>query len=124
MMPLQLRGKILCVEGDRAVLRSLVFGLETYRFEVVSAVHGGYALDAFHSHDGKFDAVLTDHDMPQVNGLALVNYLRAFHFTGQIWIMSGHLTALDREAYRELAISGFLQKPFDPSLLAELFLSK
>lgn len=119
-----LRGKILCVEDDRAVLRALVLSLEACRFEIVSAVHGGYALDAFHSHGGKFDAVLTDHDMPQVNGLALVNYLRAFHFTGQIWIMSGHLTASDREAYREFSVSGFLQKPFDPTLLAELFLSQ
>jgi DNA-binding NtrC family response regulator len=112
------------VEDDRAVLPALVLGLEACHFEIVSAVHGGYALDAFHLHAEKFDAVLTDHDMPQVNGLALLKYLRAFDFKGPVWVMSGHLTVADREAYRGFAISGFLQKPFDISSLADLLLSR
>jgi len=116
--------RILCVEDDRVVLRALVLSLEACHFEVVSAVHGGYALDEFHSYAGKFDAILTDHDMPQVNGLALVEYLRAFDFKGRIWVMSGQLTPSDRQAYRNFGVSGFLQKPFDLDLLIELFLSQ
>jgi two-component system chemotaxis response regulator CheY len=117
-------GRILCVEDDRAVLSALVAGLESYHFEVVSALHGGYALDKFHLYAGKFDAVLTDHDMPQVNGLALVKYLRALDFKGRVVVMSGHLTPPDYRAYQEFAIGGFFQKPFDISLLAELLLSQ
>jgi DNA-binding response OmpR family regulator len=118
------RGRILCVEDDRSVLRALVLGLEARHFEVVPAVHGGYALDKFHSYAGKFDAVLTDHDIPQVNGLTLVKYLRALDFKGRVVVMSGRFTAADYRAYQDFAVSGFFQKPFDISLLVELLLSR
>jgi len=113
-------GRILCVENDPAMLRALTLGLEAYHFEVVTAAHGGDALDRFHSYAGKFDAVLTDNNMPEMNGLKLVKFLRALGFNGRILIMSGRLTASDCREYENLGVSGFFQKPCEMSLLAGL----
>jgi DNA-binding response OmpR family regulator len=105
-------------------LKVLVLGLEAYDFEVVTAIHGDDALAKFHSSTGKFDAVLTDHDMPGMNGLQFVRSLRALGFSGRVVVMSGRLSASDCRAYHDFAVSGFFQKPFEIGLLAEMLLSK
>jgi len=104
-------------------LKVLVLGLEAYDFEVMTAVHGDDALAKFHSSNGKLDAVLTDHDMPGMNGLQFVRSLRALGFNGRVVVMSGRLNTSDAGAYQDCAISGFFQKPFPVSLVAELLLS-
>ena len=105
-------------------LKVLVLGLEAYNFEVVSAIHGDDALAKFHSSSGKFDAVLTDHDMPGMNGLQFVRSLRALGFGGRVVVMSGRLTVSDCRVYHDFAVSGFFQKPFSVSMVAELLLSQ
>ena len=47
------RGRILCGENDREVLRALVLGLEACHLGGVSALHGGHTQDEFHSYAGK-----------------------------------------------------------------------
>jgi len=117
------RLRILCVEGDPTFLKMLALGLKAYHFEVVTAIHAGDALAKFCSSTEKFDAVLTDHDMPGMAGLKFVRSLRVLGFRGRVVLMSGRLTASEAKAYQDFAISGFFQKPFEISLLAEMLLS-
>jgi DNA-binding NtrC family response regulator len=74
----------------------------------------------FQAHAGNFLAVLTDTDMPHMNGSVLVKNLRALDYCGQILVMSGHWTASSHRAYQDLSVNAFLQKPFEISMVAAM----
>ncbi len=114
--------RLLCVDDNPMLLHSLKLGFHAYGFEVVTASHGIDALTQFQDHGGNFGAVLTDNDMPKMNGVALVKHLRALGYRGQVLIMSGCMTEMDRHAYYNLEVSGFLHKPFDVGMVATLLM--
>src|SRR5678816_4563506 len=70
--------KILVVEDSssmRAFLTTIIEGgTESYDLEVVEASSGFEALKSLPHH--KFDAILTDINMPDINGLELVSFLK------------------------------------------------
>jgi DNA-binding response OmpR family regulator len=97
-------------------------GLEMNGFEVVTAGDGVEALREFKAQPGDFGAIVTDHDMPKMNGAEFVRSVREIGFKGRIVVMSGRLTVQDLRAYQNYAISGFFHKPFQVSLLATMLL--
>lgn len=104
------------------LLQTLAVAFKEYPFEVVTASHGVDALMQFQTYDGDFGAILTDNDMPKMNGVALVKYLRALGYARSILVMSGHLTPADSHAYQALEVSGFFHKPFEIGLLASMLM--
>ncbi len=108
---------ILCVDDSPGLLTTLQLGLGHYGFEVTTACNGADALMQFKSHSGKFDAILTDNEMPQMNGLEFVRSVLKEGFEGRIIVMSGNLKPEDLRAYQAYSISGFVHKPFDISSL-------
>jgi DNA-binding NtrC family response regulator len=101
---------------------ALKMGLGAYGFEVIVASHGIDALMQYKAYAGDFGAIVTDNDMPRMNGLELVRSVRKIGFKGRVVVMSGHLKAEDLRAYQDQAISGFFHKPFEMSLLATMLL--
>lgn len=75
--------------------------------------------------DPTFDLVITDHHMPNMNGLELVTALRERGFAGRIMVFSSELSADVAALYRSLKVDRLLYKPVFPSVLrqtlAELF---
>jgi DNA-binding response OmpR family regulator len=114
--------RILCVDDNPQLLQTLALGFQAYGFEVITASHGIDALMQFEAHSGNFVAVLTDTDIPNMNGTVLVKNLRALDYRGQILVMSGHWTATNHHAYEDLAVNGFLQKPFEISMVATMLM--
>jgi CheY-like chemotaxis protein len=88
-------------------------GLEHYGFEVVTACNGAEALLQFKAHSGKFDAILTDNEMPQMNGLEFVRSIFHEGFKGRIVVMSGNFKPEELQAYQSYPISSFVHKPLD-----------
>ncbi|MET0342627.1 MAG: sigma-54 dependent transcriptional regulator [Polyangiales bacterium] len=64
-----MKGRILLVEDDAALRRSLSVGLGDHDFEVHASASGAEALSALAARD--FDVLLTDLNMPGMDGLAL-----------------------------------------------------
>jgi two-component system chemotaxis response regulator CheY len=59
----------------RAYLTTIIeSGTESYDLEIVEAASGFEALKTLPHH--KFDAILTDINMPDINGLELVSFLK------------------------------------------------
>jgi len=90
--------------------------------EVLTACNGVDALKQFKANTGDFSAIVTDHDMPQMNGHELVRSLRALGFNGRIVVVSSCLSAEELLEYQTHAISGFLQMPFNLAALATMLL--
>lgn len=102
--------------------RMLKIALGIYGFEVITASHGVDALMQYEAHKGQFGAVISDHDMPYLNGLGFVRSVRQKGYKGRIVVMSGRLSVEDLREYEPHAISGFFHKPFEVSLLAAMLL--
>jgi two-component system chemotaxis response regulator CheY len=76
---------------------------------VVSVIDGQQALELAGAEH--FDVLVTDHNMPILNGLELVTALRHRGFTGKIVVHTSRLTPVEEAEYRALRIDGLLMKP-------------
>jgi two-component system chemotaxis response regulator CheY len=99
--------KILIIDDDEGVRRSIVRCLSTMNVEILEAGDGkeGVALLAKSS-----DVVLliTDVVMPNLDGLKLIEQLR---------IVSGHASPAKLQKAKELNIEGWINKPFNADRL-------
>ena len=89
---------------------------------------GAIALETIKAAPHSIDLLITDHHMPNMNGLELVTALRALRtlpFSAKIIIFSSELSPDVSAAYRQLGVDRILSKPIFPSelrqVLAELF---
>ncbi len=115
--------KILVVEDSssmRAFLTTIIEGgSEPYELDVVEASSGFEALKALPHH--KFDAILTDINMPDINGLELVSFLKnhPVYRTIPIMVISTESTEEDRKRACALGAEEYLKKPFQSAELVE-----
>jgi two-component system cell cycle sensor histidine kinase/response regulator CckA len=114
--------RLLVVDDNPMLLQTLAVGFRACGFEVVTASHGIDALMQFQAHAGDFAAILTDTDMPKMNGPTLVKNLRALDYRGRILVMSGRMSVSDAREYQDLQVSGFLSKPFEVSMVSTMLL--
>ena len=115
--------KILVVEDSssmRAYLTTIIEGgTESYDLEIVEASSGFEALKSLPHH--KFDAILTDINMPDINGLELVSFLKnhpTYH-TIPIMVISTESTEADRKRAAALGAEEYLVKPFQSGELVD-----
>jgi two-component system chemotaxis response regulator CheY len=115
--------KILLVE-DSASMRSYLAniiesGTEDDDVEIVEAANGFEALKSLPHH--KFDAILTDINMPDINGLELVSFLKnhPIYKSIPIMVISTESTAEDRSRAAALGAEEYLSKPFEPLELVD-----
>jgi len=115
--------KILVVEDSssmRAYLTTIIEGgTESYDLEIVEASSGFEALKSLPHH--KFDAILTDINMPDINGLELVSFLKNHptYRTIPIMVISTETTEADRKRASALGVEEYLVKPFQSGELVD-----
>ena len=107
---------ILIVDDEPSVAQSLIFvlnGPSGPRCKLTSVADGEEALAKMDATACPFDLVMTDNNMPRINGLELVRELRARKFSGKILVLSAHLSEENTQAYQELSVDTLMPKPFD-----------
>ncbi len=103
----------------RAFVRAALVSAEGLgQLEIVEAQGGFDALRLLPR--GPWDLVITDINMPDINGLELISFIRKSeaHRATPILIISTASSARDRERGMTLGASGYLVKPFTPEVLA------
>lgn len=70
--------------------------------------------------DPGFDLVITDHHMPNMNGLELVTRLRELEFPGKILVFSSELGSAVAADYMRLKVDRIIYKPVYPSVLRQV----
>ena len=106
---------ILIADDDAAILTLLADLLRQNEFHVVTACDGAQALDRAREHANQIDLLLTDFEMPHMNGVQLAAAIRQFQPRIGVVLMSG---SHNLEA-ASVACSTFLSKPFTPRVLLE-----
>lgn len=116
--------RILVVEDSvsmRAFVRSTLESRlsDAEDVEVVEAASGFDALRLLPR--GPYDLVITDINMPDINGLELVQFMRKseLHRRTPILLISTQSSERDRQRGLSLGADAYLAKPFTPELLLE-----
>ena len=113
--------KILIAE-DSPTMRSLIVSTISAmgEYETVEAANGFEALRILPRE--KVDLIITDINMPDINGLELVSFIRNnenYRMT-PLFIISTEGSERDREKGLALGANAYLVKPFAPQQLQEL----
>jgi len=111
---------ILAVDDSASMRQMLSHTLRAAGFEVLEAVDGADALTQATARP--VDLVLTDQNMPRMDGLALTAALRARPATAQVpvLILTTESDQAVKAAARAAGATGWLAKPFDPARLVDV----
>lgn len=111
---------ILTVDDSPSIRQMLAYVLVSAGYKVLEAADGeeGLAL----AQANTVDLVLTDHNMPKMDGVNLTKALRALPAYRKVPIMmlSTESSPVLKQAGREAGATGWMVKPFDPDKLLEM----
>ncbi len=100
--------KIAIVEDDINMRKSLEIAMSDYKeFEIVTFKN---AIDALKKLDNSFDLIITDINMPKMDGIEFVKELGGRY---EVIIMTGNATLTRAIESIQLGVKDFLLKPFD-----------
>ena len=111
---------ILAVDDSPSMRKMVSFTLTGAGYHVVEAVDG---VDAYEKAQAQtFDLVLTDQNMPRLDGLGLTRKLRDHpqFKTIPILVLTTESSDLMKQAGRAAGATGWLVKPFDPARLLDV----
>lgn len=111
---------ILIVDDSASIRQMVAFTLKTDGYTVIEAADGVEGLAKANAHD--IDLVLTDQNMPNMDGITFVKTLRGlpkFEKTPILILTTVHTDAMKTQG-REAGATGWLVKPFDPHKLLEV----
>ncbi|MBI1889261.1 MAG: response regulator [Burkholderiales bacterium] len=111
---------ILAVDDSGSLRQMVVFSLKAAGYKVTEAVDGQDGLEK--AREETFDLVLTDQNMPRMDGLTLIRSLRALSTYEKVPILMLTTEASDemKQKGRAAGANGWLVKPFDPQRLTEV----
>ena len=111
---------ILAVDDSASMRKMVAFTLTGAGYHVVEAVDGQDAFEKAQQHS--IDLVLTDQNMPNLDGLGLTRKLREHpkFKTLPILILTTESSDQMKQAGRNAGATGWLVKPFDPAKLLEV----
>jgi two-component system chemotaxis response regulator CheY len=111
---------ILAVDDSASIRQMVAFTLKSSGYEVVEAVDGMDGLEKAKSKS--FNLILTDQNMPRMDGVTLVKNLRALaqYKTTPILMLTTESSDAMKAQGRAAGATGWLVKPFDPQKLVEV----
>lgn len=115
--------KALIVDDDRVALLILGELLKSLGFEIITAVNGQEGLALFEKSTEKkeyeISLVLTDGQMPIMDGLEMTERIRIFDSVVPIIIISGLRDNTFRDKVMKSGVNVFLEKPFKAEIIKE-----
>ena len=108
---------ILAVDDSASMRQMVSFTLKGAGYDVVEAVDGVDALNKAQS--GTFNLVITDVNMPNMDGITLIAELRklpAFKFT-PLLMLTTESAPEKKQAGKAAGATGWIVKPFNPDQL-------
>ena len=111
--------KVLVVDDEPFICRSLSFVLRKENYEVLEARNGEEALEAIRTH--RPDLVFLDVMMPKVNGFEVTELVKSDPElkNTRIILLTAKGQDSDRETGRRLGADDYMTKPFSPSKILE-----
>ena len=111
---------ILVVDDTRSMRKMVSAVLAGAGYEVAEAGDGVEALEL--ARGRQFDLVVTDHNMPRMDGVTLVRELRQLpdYDTVALIVLSTEVDPALKQRGREAGATGWMAKPFDPQRMLDI----
>jgi two-component system chemotaxis response regulator CheY len=111
---------ILAVDDSASIRQMVGFTLKSSGYEVIEAVDGMDGLEKAKART--VNLILTDQNMPRMDGLTLIKNLRALpqYKTVPILMLTTESSDTMKQQGRAAGATGWLVKPFDPQKLVEV----
>jgi len=103
---------ILLIDDDSHVRKLLSRRLAQYEYAVAEAEHGEEGWNLFIQQPEMFEVIITDIEMPKLNGIDLLKRLRVKGYTVPVIVMTAHEDINYSIQMLRLGASDFLLKPF------------
>ncbi|MBW7860815.1 MAG: response regulator [Rhodocyclaceae bacterium] len=112
--------KILAVDDSASIRQMVSFTLKSQGYQVVEAVDGQDGLAKAKAQ--QVDLVLTDQNMPRMDGLTMVRMLRGMpnYRSVPILILTTESSESMKAQGKSAGATGWIVKPFDPNKLLEV----
>lgn len=105
--------KILCAEDEKNLALILKLWLEREGHFVECFEDGLAAWERVRDEPTFFDLLITDHNMPRMDGVRFVEAVRTLSFKGKIVVHSSHLPDPIAEQYQALKVDYVFRKPIE-----------
>lgn len=117
--------RILLVDDDEFLLGLMSTSLESFGLRCVETASNGAQVLSMLEAGGRFDVILSDLNMPEMDGIELMRHLADRRFPGGVILLTGEHPKILQTAHllakaHELRLLGVLQKPFERDELLDL----
>ena len=107
------RGRILLVDDNQDILTMLRNLLTLKKFETVAATTGLQALDIVRAGPENIDLIISDINMPEMDGLALLQSVRNLDPNLDVILLTGFATVNNSMSALKAGAFRIIRKPFD-----------
>jgi two-component system chemotaxis response regulator CheY len=109
--------RILTIDDSKTMRDMLMLTLSDAGYDVLQAVDGQDGIEVL--GDRKVDVVITDINMPKMDGYAVIRNLRAnpIHKSTPILVLTTESDTEKKNLARDAGATGWMVKPFDPDQL-------
>lgn len=111
---------ILVIDDSASIRQMVAFTFQSVGFNVIEAEDGVEGLAKAHAHD--VDLVVSDQNMPNMDGFTLIKTLRSHpkYGTTPILMLTTEFSEEQKMKGKEAGANGWLVKPFNPHKLLEI----
>lgn len=111
--------KVLAIDDSRTIRDMVKLALTREGIEIELAEDGCHGLEVLDALDPRPDAILTDVNMPRLDGFGFINKVRENpSYAGiPILVLTTESAKAMKQRAREAGATGWIVKPFDPARL-------
>ena len=110
---------ILLIDDEELVINISEMMLKRLRYRVLKAHSGFEGLQLFKQNKSKIDLIVSDLEMPKMNGNEVMDRLREIDPQIKVILSSGALTDADEKSVVDKGFNGFIKKPYDIDTLSQ-----
>ena len=110
---------VLLIDDEEMVINISEMMLKKIGYEVLKAHNGHEGIQLFEVNKSRIDLIISDLEMPKMNGWEVLNKLREIDPRIKVMLSSGALTDKDEQDVIDEGFNGFLKKPFSLTTLCE-----
>ena len=109
----------LLIDDEPMVTDICEMMLKNLGHEVIKAYSGSEGLELYEANRNRIDLIISDFNMPGMNGQEVVDKLRIINQSVKVLLSSGGLSVTHEEDAIGRGFNGFLQKPYSLAALTD-----